>query len=36
MLLSTPITRFSPRAAIRLRGSDLVMPARIPEPRLPR
>ena len=32
MLLSTPITRFSPRAAIRLRGSDFFMLPRIPEP----
>jgi hypothetical protein len=29
MVLSMPITRFSARAAIRLRGSEVVMAARI-------
>jgi hypothetical protein len=30
--LSMPITRFSASAAIRLRGSDVFMPARIAKP----
>jgi hypothetical protein len=33
MLLSTPITRFSPRAAIRLKGRVFFMATRIPEAR---
>ncbi|MNW68476.1 hypothetical protein D3C74_472530 [compost metagenome] len=34
MLLSMPITRFSASAAIRLRGSDVFMSARIAKPDL--